>query len=427
MKKLLSSISTSVNNLTIIYQSDSIGEISSIDFDSHKQMANIKHLTIHLHNLTDLFSILPLMINIEEIHLSCETFDDGIPIFIPSSFKTLHIESTKCLADDDDEKLPKFQTLKAFLNHFVQLQSLTFIVTSIDKDFADINQINSLKGIFNGHLQYLIHITHRPFGDENILNQLNIIQLPDHTYQCNTTNPSCPVRFADQFIENNCSCSIGSNDIQMYNAGVLNLSTNLDSEVISNREVQLTLPQLSNLRQIYYYCPYPVTWKDIQIFSKVFQISPKLNYLRLDMICSKSLIKLLSDVANTMKNTKPLKQITHISCRTFVSIFHQSFLAELSLLLPNLKFIRITELSKFGGMFSLLILGPRLTIDYMQTYFNRRSIDLDLYLRIEYDIDQSELNEFQMWLNNKEEREKIPSFYFKHNDMGYFQQFEIWF
>ncbi|CAF1265648.1 unnamed protein product [Adineta steineri] len=154
LQSIVSSASTKIANLTLIYPRGLLQLKSGI------QIASVKRLSVTIHFAKTLMQLINVTPNLEELSLSIMMFDDTDllkSIKLPQTLQKLHLEGGTYDYKKFSYEQPTFEMIRIFLDVFKHhIQSLTLIMNNADKKFATFDNFQSLSNFKLVNLKKLV-------------------------------------------------------------------------------------------------------------------------------------------------------------------------------------------------------------------------------------------------------------------------------
>ena len=298
------------------------------------RLRNLKVLKTSLKNVNDLFLIESLH-NLRELYLylllDLDNFNDihKLKLSLPKSFVKLHIEYRELT-----ERTPSsWGTLKVLLNAFgKRSKSLTLIINSKAKEYADFDQFQQLQKCFLRltSFQYLIHTPHCPSKDFH-----PVKKLPNNTYLIYTMKPHRPISY-----------------FQIFNYDFFEVTTQYPIEALyftrtlNSRNLTRLFP--NDYVNIYYKLPH------LRHFSQNMLMMPDVDELVLPLLFLTTKINSIQltgetpeEILRFLKRIPTRKRIDSFRCRSSKQPLNSAYFFALSRNLPRLKYLYLDNIAFF--------------------------------------------------------------------------------
>lgn len=317
-------------------------------------LPNLKSLKIHLITVHDLFYLISNLYQLEELYISILNISAPVivnNISFPTSLIKLHFEygSFQSLLFRKN-----FGNIKNYLLQFQnQIQSFVLILTSHEREFSDLNQLELLEKSFSKlkSFQYLIHTTRYPS------NQFDYIEeLFDKTYLIYTKQPKRPINFAHRLRNTFHYGNLYDFNVkELIRAEVLNL-TNMTSLPLNSFNIPCKLFNLHYL-----------SYKTINLFdkkpdeanflSKLITLSPNLKILELDVISPLDILYFFKHISYSSTTIESFIFKSSLS-------LDENFFIELAQIFPCLKYLYLKSNTMMNQSNSLIEISRQI-----QQYF----------------------------------------------------------
>ncbi|CAF1925261.1 unnamed protein product [Rotaria magnacalcarata] len=352
LENILSKNMLFLTNLSLLEHNSYYFENVNIIAQSGTQLPQLKILTIEdLKTTNDLYYLFKMMYNLEELNLCISKFDPQslLDNAVPQLLTIMRLEIT-CTLDSQQT----MNLLREFLFLFKkQLKSLKLIIYSMEEKF-----VTELNDIIKTNFPNIVSFDY----SFEILNQ------PTETLA--TVSGCFNIMLNANFFK------MTLQKLKNYTTVLLDVDdrhSQIESLLTSN---DLLLPKLY---KVYIYEKFFSSDLRIRFYSKLLSISPNIRYLYVNHSNSEATINLLSKLPKVTK-----LMIKNLSCRNSYkeceSPFHETYIIELSQILPKLKEL-ILETPVWPETSHEKYLTPILAIMHSRKYF-KSLIHLRLKLKI---------------------------------------------